>query len=125
MKLKSLLFRTLLLASLGAGLLFAGPGSAIAAPKKVLVVTVTKGFRHSSIATAEKILAELAKKNGDFTVDYASVEPSDPQYKGADGKPDTNKVNAAIVRVLADKMSPQALKKLDGIIFANTTGDLP
>jgi type 1 glutamine amidotransferase len=29
------------------------------------------------------------------------------------------------VRVLAEKMSPEALKKLDGVIFANTTGDLP
>src|SRR6478735_7709078 len=42
-----------------------------AAPKKLLVVTVTKGFRHSSIPTAEKILGELAQKSGSFTVDYA------------------------------------------------------
>ena len=33
---------------------------ALAAPKKILVVTVTKGFRHSSIPTAEKVLGELA-----------------------------------------------------------------
>src|SRR5436190_7515068 len=39
-------------------------------PKKVLVVTVTKGFRHSSISTAEKVLAELGEKSGIFTVDY-------------------------------------------------------
>ena len=38
--------------------------------KKLLVVTVTKGFRHSSIPTAEKVLGELAKKDGSFTVDY-------------------------------------------------------
>ena len=96
-----------------------------AAPKKVLVVTVTKGFRHSSIATAEKILGELAAKSGAFTVDYARVEPSDPQFRGADGKADTNKINAAIEKVLAEKMSAAALAKLDGVIFANTTGDLP
>src|SRR3954468_11499070 len=71
-----------------------------AAPKKVLVVTVTKGFRHSSIATAEKVLGELAEKSGAFTVEYARVEPSDPQFKGPEGKPDTNKVNAAIEKVL-------------------------
>src|SRR5882672_5715975 len=41
-----------------------------AGPKKVLVVTVTKGFRHSSIPTAEKVLGELAQKSGAFTVDY-------------------------------------------------------
>jgi type 1 glutamine amidotransferase len=96
-----------------------------AAPKKVLVVTVTKGFRHSSIPTAEKVLGELAQKSGAFTVDYARVEPNDPQFKGADNKPDEAKVNAAIAKVLAEKMSPAALKDYDGVIFANTTGDLP
>jgi type 1 glutamine amidotransferase len=127
MKFTSLLFRTLVVASLGTSLLCSC--SAIRhtspTPKKVLVVTVTKGFRHSSIPTAEKVLAELAQKSGAFTVDYARVEPNDPQYRGANGKPDTNKVNEAIVQVLAEKMSPEALKKLDGVIFANTTGDLP
>src|SRR3954470_22116858 len=99
--------------------------AAQAAPKRVLVVTVTKGFRHSSIPTAEKVLGELAQKTGFFTVEYARVEPTDPLFKGADGKPDTNKVDAAIKQVLAEKMSPAALKNYDGIIFANTTGDLP
>lgn len=99
-------------------------------PKKVLVVTTTVGFRHSSIPTAEKILAELGEKSGAFTVDFARVEPNDPQFKGADGKPDKAKVLAAIKAVLAEKMSPAALKKYDGVIFANTTGgkdagDLP
>src|SRR5690348_315956 len=64
-----------------------GPKHA-AGPKKVLVVTVTKGFRHSSIATAERVLGQLAEKSGLFTVDYARVEPTDPQFKGDDGKPD-------------------------------------
>jgi uncharacterized protein len=96
-----------------------------AAPKKVLVVTVTKGFRHSSIPTAEKVLAELGKESSAYTVDYARVEPTDPQFKGADGKPDGAKVDAAIKAVLAEKMSPQALKQYDAVIFANTTGDLP
>src|ERR1043165_1927755 len=59
--------------------------AAQAAPKKLLVVTVTKGFRHSSIPTAEKVLGELAEKTGIFTVDYARVEPTDPQFKNADG----------------------------------------
>src|SRR5437867_12027854 len=42
-----------------------------AAPKKLLVVTITKGFRHSSIPTAEKVLGELGEKSGAFTVEYA------------------------------------------------------
>src|SRR5512143_1160830 len=57
---------------------------AIAAPKRVLVVTTTTGFRHSSIPTAEKVLAEMAQDSSAFTVEYARVENNDPQFKGAD-----------------------------------------
>jgi len=61
----------------------AGPGSGHAkAPKRVLVVTTTMGFRHSSIPTAEKVLAELARQSGAFTVDYARVEPNDAAVQG-------------------------------------------
>jgi len=95
------------------------------APKRVLVVTTTTGFRHSSIPIAERILGELAQQSGAFTVDYARVEPNDPQFKGADGKPDKAKVEAAIAAMLTEKLSPAALKLLDGVVFANTTGDLP
>jgi len=101
-----------------------GALNAQAAPKRVLVVTTTLGFRHSSIPTAEEVLGKLAQKSGAFTVDYARVEPNDPRYAGADGKPDHTKVEAAIKEVLAEKMSPTALKHYDCVIFANTTGDL-
>lgn len=96
-----------------------------AEPKNLLVVSITKGFRHSSIGVAEKVLADLAYRTGDFTVDFASVEPSDEQYKGADGKPDGAKVDAAIDAVLGDKMSPEGLEQYDGVVFVNTTGALP
>src|SRR5436190_16088832 len=79
---------------------FVSPG--FAAPKKLLVVTVTKGFRHSSIPTAEKVLAELAQKSGAFTVDYVRNDED-----------------------MATKMTAASLKNYDGVIFANTTGDLP
>src|ERR1700720_3234443 len=85
-----------------AGLLFALAAPAQAAPKKVLVVTVTKGFRHSSIPTAEKVLGDLAKKSGKFTVDYVRTDAE-----------------------MAEKMTVASLKKYDGVIFANTTGELP
>ena len=94
-------------------------------PKHVLVVTTTTGFRHSSIPTAEKIIGDLSQRSGAFTVDYARVEPKDPQFAGADGKPDPAKVTAAITQVLAVKMTAAALKNLDAVIFANTTGNLP
>lgn len=121
----SLVFTTLLT---GACLLLSGcaaTSQSSKAPKHVLVVTTTTGFRHSSIPTAEKVIGELAQSSGAFTVEYARVEPNDPQFKGADGKPDKTKVEAAIKAVLAEKMSVAALKNYDGIIFANTTGDLP
>jgi type 1 glutamine amidotransferase len=101
------------------------PKPAAMTPKHALVVSTTAGFRHSSIPTAEKIIASLGQSSGTFTVDFARVEPADPQYAGADGKPDKAKVNAAIKAVLAEKMSAEALKKYDAVIFANTTGDLP
>src|SRR5579859_7884575 len=114
----------LLGAGLATGLCLPAP-LAQAAPKKVLVVTTTMGFRHSSIPTAEKVLAQLGQQSGKFTVEYARVEPNDPQFKGPDGKPDKAKVEEAIKQVLAEKMSAAALKNYDAVVFANTTGDLP
>lgn len=107
-----------------AGLLF-GVTQAEAAPKKVLVVTTTTGFRHSSIPTAEKVLGELAKSSGAFVVDYAGVDNNAADFKGANGKEDKEKSNAAIKAILAKKMSAEALKNYDAVVFANTTGDLP
>src|ERR1700739_1432713 len=49
------------------------------APKKLLVVTVTTGFRHGSIPTAEKVLGELAAKSGELTVDYVREPRPRPQ----------------------------------------------
>lgn len=77
------------------------PGIA-AEPKKVLVVTVTKGFRHSSIPTAVNVLKELAEKSKAFSVDHAGTDEE-----------------------LADKMKPENLNQYDGFVFANTTGILP
>lgn len=91
-----------LAAALGAGLALE------AAPKKVVVVTATKGFRHSSIATAENVIQTLGETTGDFTV-------VDFVRGGPEGKDD------AEVRT---KLTIENLNKVDGIIFANTTGDL-
>lgn len=96
-----------------------------AAPKKVLVVSTTTGFRHSSIETGEAVIEKLAKDTGEFAVEFARVNPNADEFKGTNGRPDTVKLNAAITKVLAEKMSPAALTNYDGIIFCNTTGDLP
>src|SRR6266851_3729232 len=76
-------------------------------PRQVLVVTVTTGFRHSSIETADKVLADLGEKSGAFTVDYARVtppkdkpptKPTPPKEEGDPDKfkADQEKYNAAL-----------------------------
>jgi type 1 glutamine amidotransferase len=65
-------------------LLIAGtlPTPAADTPKKMLVVSITQGFRHSSVTTAEPVLAEIGKESGLFTVDYV---------RQPDNKPNLNK----------------------------------
>jgi type 1 glutamine amidotransferase len=103
-----------------------------AEPKKLLVVTTTMGFRHSSIPTAEKILAQLAKDSGEFTVEFVQQPPGKPE----DLKPDATEEQKAAFKTAEDqwemklkaaleKLSPESLKNYDGVIFASTTGDLP
>jgi uncharacterized protein len=85
-----------------------------AEPKKLLLVTVTTGFRHSSIPTAEKVIQQLGKDSGAFTVDLVQQPPdkNNPNFK------------EDVAKVL-EKLSPANLAHYDGVIFANTTGDLP
>ncbi|MDB6022064.1 MAG: hypothetical protein JWQ04_1921 [Pedosphaera sp.] len=78
---------------------FAVPKPAL---KRLLVVTVTKGYRHASIAVGERVAGELAAKSGAFTVDYARTDED-----------------------LAAKMTAEGLKHYDGVFFLNTTGKLP
>src|ERR1700677_4076120 len=49
------------------------------APKRLLVVTTTTGFRHSSIPTAERIISQLAHSSGEFTVDFVEQPPDKPR----------------------------------------------
>ncbi len=143
MKLTTLLLRSALLLSLTASM------QAADAPKKLLVVTVTTGFRHSSIETAEKVLAELGQKSGAWTVDFVHQpegqpkNPGKPPVKQPKDTDETfkakqeaystalasynvaNKVwNDKIKAYMADKMAMDKIKDYDGFVFANTTGDL-
>lgn len=123
--------------------------AARAAPKRLLVVEVTTGYRHASIATAEKILAQLAKDTGEFTVDFVRQPPGcptivfkpapgkageqDPAYQKALKKFETDYAayKQALERwmpVAAEALkplSPENLKNYDGVVFASTTGFLP
>src|SRR5882724_4484815 len=72
------------------GLLLVGLTATAAEPKKILVVTTTTEFRHSSIATAEKVLAKLGEQSKLFTVDYAQQpahQPNAPKKPGANATP--------------------------------------
>ena len=107
------------------------------APKKLLVVTTTTGFRHASIPTLENMLSQLAKSSGEFTVDFVQQPPGHPrtgfQTKLKADASDAEKTafatneaawNARLAVVL-QKLSPDNLKNYDGVVFASTTGDLP
>lgn len=108
-----------------------------AAPKKLLVVTTTTGFRHASISTLEKVLSQLAKDSGEFTVDFVQQPPGHAPTgfpaKLKEGASDADKAafNTAeakwdeALKTALQKLSPENLKNYDGVIFASTTGDLP
>ena len=128
------------------------PLTAVATPKQVLVVTVTTGYRHSSIPTMNKVIGQLAEQSKAFTVDYLEQPPGQPVKPGAPRalKPEAtdaqkaeftkarakyeaalpayNEANAkweVTLREALTKLSPESLKNYDAVIFASTTGDLP
>src|SRR6266481_6998700 len=73
------------------GLMLIGLTATAAEPKKILVVTTTTEFRHSSIATAEKVLAKIGEQSKLFTVDYAQQpahQPTAPKKPGANATPE-------------------------------------
>jgi hypothetical protein len=86
---------------LGLTVVLSAPALHAAQPPKLLVVSVTKGFRHDVIPAADQMLGELAK-TGKFSVEYVKTEQD-----------------------MAAKMTVDSLKNYDGAIFNNTTGDLP
>jgi len=78
------------------------PSDADPANKRVLVVSVTKGFRHGSIPVGEQVLKELGEKSGAWEVEFARTDE------------DVQKT-----------MTAESLKTYDAVFFNNTTGDLP
>jgi type 1 glutamine amidotransferase len=108
-----------------------------AAPKKLLVVTTTTGFRHASIPTLEKMLSQLAKESGAFTVDFVQQPPGHaptgfPAKLKKDATPaeqtafdEAEEKWNAVLKAELQKLSPENLKNYDGVVFASTTGDLP
>ena len=101
------------------------------APKKLLIVTTTTGFRHTSIPTLEKVLAQLGKDSGAFTADYIHQPPGQPNLKTNATDEDKAAFKEAqakweeSMKSALQKLSPDNLKNYDGVVFASTTGDLP
>ena len=143
------MIRTLLLLTLFASTLSI---HAADAPKRLLVVGITTGYRHSSIPLAEKTIQELGQKGG-YTVDFLDQPPGKPEppknpkppgptatdadkaayqtalaaYKDALKtylNQDTTWEDNALKPALA-ALAPANLQKYDGVVFASTTGDLP
>ena len=71
-------------------------------PRRLLVVTHTEGFRHSSIPVAESTITELGQRSGLFTTTLCRTASD-----------------------VARMLTPTGLAGVDAIVFANTTGSLP
>ncbi len=59
--------------------------SSAADQKRLLVVTVTIGFPHSSVTTAEKVIRELGEKEHLYTIDVVRSGPR-PKDKEEEAK---------------------------------------
>jgi hypothetical protein len=70
--------------------------------RRVLVVTHTEGFRHSSIPIAEATISALGQRSGLFSTTFCRT---------------ADEVSRMLTR--------SALAGVDAIVFANTTGSLP
>jgi len=118
-------------------------------PARLLVVSVTTGFRHASIGTAEPVLEELGRSTGIFHCDFLRMPPGRPaqpkapkrgqdvsdaewarqeagfkaeqeQFRRAD-----ESWQAGLAEQFARVFSAESLRDFDGVIFLSTTGELP
>ena len=70
--------------------------------RRLLVVTITTGFRHDSIPVAEETIKELGARKGEWETEYVRTEAE-----------------------MREKMTAAGLARYDAVCFANTTGVLP
>jgi type 1 glutamine amidotransferase len=85
-------------------------------PARILAVSVTTGFRHNSIPTAEAALEELGRAQGLFHLDFLRM----PEGKKEDPAWQEN-----LRGLFAKAFAPETLRDFDGVMFVNTTGNLP
>jgi len=79
-----------------------GAPTSVSPSRRVLVVTHTEGFRHSSIAIAETTIGTLGQRSGLFSTTFCRT---------------ADDVSRMLTR--------SGLAGVDAIVFANTTGSLP
>jgi len=79
-------------------------------------VSVTTGFRHGSIATAEGVLESLGRESGLYHLDYLRMP---------EGKQDDPAWQANLAAQFARAFAPESLADFDGVMFVSTTGELP
>jgi type 1 glutamine amidotransferase len=77
------------------------PTPAPAPLKRLLVVTHTAGFRHSSIAIAETTIRDIGVRNSLFETEFCRSESD-----------------------VKSRLTTEGLRGFDGVFFANTTGNL-
>lgn len=118
-------------------------------PARLLVVSVTTGFRHASIGTAEPVLEERGRSTGLFHCDFLRMPPGRPpqpkaptrgqgvsdddwQKQEAAFQAEQEKVRredeawqAGLKEQFAKVFSAESLRDFDGVIFLSTTGELP
>jgi uncharacterized protein len=100
--------------------------------KKLLVVSTTAGYRHSSIPTAEKVLTQLGEQSKAFTLDFVRQPDGKPTPLKAGASPEAQAAFKAaqaeweqkLAQTLT-KLGPDSLKNYDGVIFVSTSGELP
>jgi type 1 glutamine amidotransferase len=111
--------RAFLLASLPAVFLLAPAvtrGEEPRPPARLLVVSVTMGFRHGSIGTAEGVLEKLGREQDLYHLDYLRMpegDKNDPAWK------------ANLAALFAKAFAAETLAEFDGVMFVSTTGELP
>ena len=118
-------------------------------PARLLVVSVTTGFRHASIGAAEPALEELGRSTNLFHCDFLRMPPGRPaqpkppqraagvedeqwQAREAAFKAEQEAFRradeawrAGLEAQFATAFAAEALHDFDGVIFLSTTGELP
>ena len=94
----------------------AGAADESARPARLLAVSVTTGYRHKSIETAEPVLEALGRSSGLYHLDFLRMPPGDKEDPAWQEK---------LSAQFAKAFDPAVLADFDGVMFVSTTGELP